>query len=378
MIKAKSIYIHIPFCKSKCPYCDFASWAGKENLIEKYFDALIKEIRTKSEAYISLHNNEKKLANIKTIFIGGGTPSLIEPTFYKRLFDELKKYFILDNDCEITLELNPGSTREDYLKGYKKLGINRISIGAQSFNEEILKILGRKHSIEDTIKAINLTKDAGFENFSLDLIYNVPEMTKNIWEETINEVILLKPKHISAYSLIIEPNTPFENIYKDPNLLPTDDFSYELYLMLCNVLKKEGFIHYEISNFAKVGYESKHNLTYWHANEYFAFGISAHRFLNGLRTNNTGNLEEYINHPCIETIIDFKYDQKFEQLMLQSRLQKGFNKNLINKVSKKTNDELSVILGELSKNGLIELLEDNVSLTEKGMYLNNEILLRLM
>ena len=371
MIKAKSIYIHIPFCKSKCPYCDFASWASKESLIETYFDALISEIKTKSEAYCHL-------PVINTIFIGGGTPSLIKPALYEKLFRELNKFYKFDKNCEITLELNPGTAKEDYLSGYKKLGINRISIGAQSFNEEILKTLGRKHSIEDTIKAINLTKDAGFENFSLDLIYSVPGMTKNIWEETIKKALSFQPKHLSAYSLIIEPNTPFENIYKDPHSLPSDDFSYELYLMLCNILNKEDFIHYEISNFAKSDYVSNHNLTYWHGDEYFAFGVSAHRFLNGLRTSNTRNLEEYIEHPCVENIIDFKSDEGFEKIMLQSRLKKGFNISLINKVSKKNNAELSIILNDLSKNGFIELLEDNVSLTEKGMYLNNEILLRLV
>ncbi|MBI3591773.1 MAG: radical SAM family heme chaperone HemW [Candidatus Melainabacteria bacterium] len=383
-ITAESIYIHIPFCKTKCPYCDFASWANKENLIEQYFDALLFEIRTKCEAYKSLElrdKNRKVKRTIKTIFIGGGTPSLVSPELYEKLFSELKKYFEINNDCEITMELNPGTAREDYLLGYKNLGVNRISIGAQSFNEKILETLGRKHSADETIDAINKIKLTGFTNFNLDLIFSVPGMTKDIWIESVYKALDFAPKHISAYSLIIEPGTPFEHIYKqnkNSKALIEDDFAFEFYSELCKILKQSGFIHYEVSNFAKPGYESKHNLTYWLAKEYFAFGVSAHRYLNGMRTGNTKNLEMYISSPNHETIIDYPINYNFEKIMLVSRLSNEFDVDLIEKVTTKNRGEIRNLLKDLSNEGFIELSRDKIHLTEKGLFVNNEILLKLI
>ncbi|MBI2996528.1 MAG: radical SAM family heme chaperone HemW [Candidatus Melainabacteria bacterium] len=363
---ATSIYIHIPFCKTKCPYCDFASWAGKENLIDKYFEALITEVRTKCEAYRNEPANRRDDQLVaSTIFIGGGTPSLIHPDYYEKLFTELKKYFVINNDCEITLELNPETAREDYVKGYKKLGVNRISIGAQSFNENILKILERSHLVEDIVYAINVVKEAGINNFNLDLIYAVPHMTKEIWTESIYKTLELKPKHISAYPLTIEKNS---------NLLPKDDFTFELYSDLCKILKPNGYIHYEISNFAKPEFESKHNLTYWQAKEYYSFGANAHRYINGLRTRNLRDLESYISYPNREIILDYPIDYTFEKIMLMSRLKEGFEVNLL----KRSNPKIKALLKELSKENFIELSGQKIHLTDKGMFINNEILLRLI
>ena len=367
----QSIYIHIPFCKSKCPYCDFASWARKEDLIEKYFNALIYEIRTKCEAYL-------KLSTIRTIFIGGGTPSLIYPDYYVRLFEELKRFFIIDKDCEITLELNPGTVKDEYLAEYKNLGVNRVSIGAQSFNDNILETLGRKHSVNETLEAINKTKSVGIDNFNLDFIFSVPGMTKDIWLETIYKAIELEPKHISTYSLIIEPGTPFEHIYKDPKLLPTDETAFEFYYLLCKILKENGFIHYEVSNFAKKGFECKHNLVYWLAKEYYAFGVSAHRYINGLRTCNVKDLETYIANPNLEIITDYPINYNFEKIMLTSRLNEGFDMNLIERVSTKSLSEIKKILYDLSSEGYLELSDKKVHLTDKGFFINNEILIKLL
>lgn len=374
---AESIYIHVPFCKTKCSYCDFASWAKKEYLIDKYFDALIFEIKTKCSAYFAC--SEPRLATmIKTIFIGGGTPSLISPEYYEKLFSELKKYFTLDNDCEITMELNPGTARDDYLEGYKKLGINRISIGVQSFSEKILEILGRKHSVTDTVEAIEKVKTAGIKNFNLDFIYAAPGITKEIWRDSIYRALEFEPKHISAYSLIIEPNTSFERIYKNQELLPSDDFAYDLYFDLCSILKENDFVHYEISNFAIPGYESKHNINYWQAKEFFAFGAGAHRYLNKLRTSNIRDLETYILCPNLENIIDFQASEKFEKLMLNSRLNIGFELSLIKEVTTKSHKDITKLLNDLLNEGYLELLNNKIYLTDKGLFVNNEILLKLI
>lgn len=381
MLSAESIYIHIPFCKTKCPYCDFASWANKENLIERYFQALYSEINHKCTAYLNflkLIPQSTKISNLKTIFIGGGTPSMIHPDYYSKLFEEIKKYFNLDNPCEITMEANPGTVTEDFIKSYKNLGVNRISIGAQSFNDDILKILGRKHSVKDTIDAIDIVKSAGILNFNLDLIFSVPGMTKTCWSETISEALKHEPKHISAYSLIIEPNTPFETIYSNPKTLPDGDFAFELYSVLCQALNNHGFRHYEISNFAKSGYESAHNLTYWLQKEYFAFGTGAHRYLNGLRTCNIRDLEGYIENPTQEIITEYSSDHNFEKIMLSSRLDNGFEIELLRNISQKSDVYIENILNEMSKEGLLEFSGEKISLTEKGMFLNNEILLKLL
>ena len=375
---ASSIYIHIPFCKTKCPYCDFASWANKENLIDRYFSALISEISSKCEVYNTYLSKIYNQPPIETIFLGGGTPSLIHPDYYKKVFNELKKYFTIANNCEITLELNPGTAKKEYLNGYKDLGINRISIGAQSFNEKILEILGRKHTVNETYEAIELVKECGFNNFNLDLIYAVPGMTKEIWLSTINMVLKLESTHISAYSLTIEPNTPFEYIYKDPKQLPSDDNSCDLYLELCTQLKKNDFNHYEVSNFAKNEFESKHNLNYWCGNPFYAFGVNAHRYISGLRTSNTRELEAYIVNPNIETIHDYPIDYDFEKIMLNSRLSQGFEINLLNTVSKKSSLEITQTIKDLSNLGYLELLDNKIHLTDKGMFVNNEILLKLI
>ena len=369
-----SIYIHIPFCKSKCPYCDFASWANKEYLIEKYFNALSLEIETKCQSY----KNLQSASPIKTLFIGGGTPSLVAPEFYEKLFSVLKKHFTIEKDAEITLEVNPGTARNDFLSGYKKLGINRISIGIQSFNEKVLELLGRKHSAQDSIEAINKVRESGFENYSFDFIFSVPGMTSEMWEESILYALSFEPKHISAYSLIIEPNTPFEKIYSDQSKLPSDDNASDFYFYLCTIMKQNDFIHYEVSNFAKPGFESKHNLNYWYAKEYYAFGVGAHRFLNKTRTCNLRNLELYIEHPNLETILDFKIDHDFEKIMLNSRLNEGINLNLVKKVSTKNEKEISKLIKELSDSDYIELLDEKIHLTDKGLFVNNEILLKLV
>ena len=376
-----SIYIHVPFCITKCPYCDFASWANSEYLIDNYFNALTNEIKTKCNAYANYRNAvletpQRCVSNIKTIFFGGGTPSLISPEYYKKVFNELRKYFVLSEGCEITLELNPGTARKDYLDGYKELGINRISIGAQSFNQNILDTLGRKHSVADTLYAIEQVKNAGFQNFSLDLIYAVPGMKKETWLDTISKALELSPKHISAYSLTIEKNTPFASVYSDSKLLLSDDFTYELYMDLCTILKKESFIHYEISNFAKKSFESRHNINYWEGGDFFAFGNSAHRCLNRMRTRNLRNLQDYINNPYLEEIVDLTSD-KFDKVMLNLRLNRGVEFDLLKQVSKKKENDLTELLTDLSSEGYLNLTDDKVFLTDKGFFVSNEILVKL-
>ncbi|MCE2929563.1 MAG: radical SAM family heme chaperone HemW, partial [Candidatus Caenarcaniphilales bacterium] len=287
---AESIYIHLPFCKTKCPYCDFASFAGQESQsMSDYTRALINEIKWRMPI-------ASKNTNLKTIFFGGGTPSLQEPSDIALLLDVLKLYFNFDKDIEITLEANPGTINLDKLQKFINAGINRISIGVQTFDQELLMKLGRGHSLEDSFIAIEDIKKLDFKSWSFDLIYGLPGQTLASWQDTLEKAISFDPPHISAYALSIEPNTPYGKIYKDYSHadLPQEDLLVEMYLLTNKLLKKANLERYEISNWSKPSHQAKHNLCYWKAESYYAFGLSAHGFVDSCRYFNTRDLHEYM------------------------------------------------------------------------------------
>lgn len=288
--KELGIYIHIPFCKQKCYYCDFVSFSNKEEYIEKYVETVKREI----DSY-DLSNY-----NITTIYIGGGTPSRIPSEKIQEILEIIKQEISANQtkweDIEITIELNPGTVDEEKIKKYKEIGINRLSIGLQSTNNKLLKEIGRIHTFEDFKNTYNLVKKVGFENINVDLMIGLPNQTISDVKESLNEIIKLNPTHVSVYSLIVEENTKMEQLINNKELqLPDEELERQMYWYVKNTLELNGYNHYEISNFAKKGKESKHNLNCWEQKEYIGLGLAAYSYLNGVRYGNTSNIEEYIN-----------------------------------------------------------------------------------
>ena len=261
------VYVHIPFCKHKCDYCDFISYCNKDNLIEDYVQAVIKEIK--------LQNIQ---AWITTIYIGGGTPSYIDSKYIKQIMVEIRKKNVHKN-AEITIEVNPGTITEEKLKDYKECGINRLSIGLQVTQDELLKQIGRIHNYEQFLETYKLARKVGFKNINVDLMLGLPNQRIKDLKESLDSIIKLQPEHISVYSLIVEDGTPIAQKIENGQLeLPTDDMERNMYWYVKNTLELRGYKHYEISNFAKRGHESKHNLNCWNQSHYFGFGAAAHSY----------------------------------------------------------------------------------------------------
>lgn len=373
----RSIYIHIPFCQKKCIYCNFRSTTD-ETLIEDYVKGLIKEI--------VLYKDLLKTRKIETIYIGGGTPSFINEKYITEIINTIKKYNDLSEVTEFTIEVNPGTVDKEKLETYKKLGINRLSIGLQSTHNQMLKTIGRIHTFEAAKEVFYLGRKVGFENISLDLIFGLPNQSLNDFEASINEVIELDPEHISAYSLKVEEETPLYDLVQQKTLdLPSESIDREMYQQLIVLLEKNQYYLYEISNFSKKGYESKHNTAYWKRQEYFGFGLAAHGLLNNKRYGNTEVFKEYFqmisqnNRPIIDKEILEEKDILFEEIMLGLRLKKGLNYKRINKTYnidflKDKKEAIKFLLEE----DLVLVSEDHIKLTVKGMDLSNQVMAELV
>lgn len=310
----QSVYIHIPFCTKKCKYCSFVSFETLEKR-RGYLYSLLKEI----DYYY-------KGEPLKTFYIGGGTPSLMS-------IDELSKMvgvFEFEPDCERTIELNPNDVTDEYAKGLKELGFNRVSLGSQSFDDEILNLIGRRHKSDEIVSAVKTLKNNGFENISLDLIYGLPTQTLDGFERDLRRVFELDVQHISLYGLKIDEGSYFYS--HEPEGLPDDDVQADMYLLANRLVRENGFNHYEISNYSKQGYESKHNTNYWRCGEYYGFGVSAHGYENGVRYSNKTNLNEYMNDPTEREYGEFLTIQKQleERIFLGFRLEEGIDIEQIN------------------------------------------------
>ena len=296
------LYIHIPFCKKKCEYCDFKSYAGQEALIDEYIKWLNYEIELVGKSnQADYENGLDKLAVVNTIYIGGGTPSFIEEKHIKEILDAIKKNYVfpinLEEKVEVTIEVNPGTVNEEKLKTYKASGINRLSIGLQETHNEILKNIGRIHTYQDFLETYQTARKIGFDNINVDLMLALPGQSIEDLSESVDRIIKLNPEHISVYSLIIEEGTPFYKKYMNNELkLPEDEIERKMYWLVKNKLEEAGYKHYEISNFAKPGYESKHNLACWNQEEYIGLGVSAHSYTNNLRYSNIDNIPNYIQN----------------------------------------------------------------------------------
>lgn len=287
-LKNSAIYIHIPFCDHKCIYCDFYSLVSYDN-IETYLDSLKNEIKY----YAKLYSSERI---IDTIFFGGGTPSFMAPEYIGDIIKSISDCFLISDNPEITLETNPGTVSKDKLKEFKQVGINRISIGVQSFDEDELKFLTRIHDKRTAIDTINGAADSGFENISLDLIFSLPNQSLEAWKHNLEIATDLPIKHISAYSLILEKGTILNKMVLDGKVKMTNEnHDADLYNYTMDFLEKKGFGQYEISNFSKPNFECKHNLYYWQYKDYLSFGTAAHSFVNGKRWWNFSSLKKYVN-----------------------------------------------------------------------------------
>ena len=371
MIKNNEIgvYVHIPFCKKKCDYCDFISYCNKDNLIEDYVQAVKAEIQTQ---------NIKP--EITTIYIGGGTPSYIDSKYIIEILEKIKEKNVSSN-AEITIEVNPGTVTKEKLEDYIKSGINRISIGLQTTNDELLKQIGRIHNFTQFLETYKLAKKVGFKNINVDLILGLPNQRIKDLKESLEQIIKLKPKHISVYSLIVEDGTPIANkIEKGELQLPDEELERNMYWFVKNTLELNGFIHYEISNFAKKGYESKHNLNCWNQKEYIGIGASAHSYRDITRYSNTENIEEYIenvnngnfNRNKIIHEVQKEDDAKKEFMLLGLRKIKGVD---INQFKNKFGDNPIYLfrneLKKLTDERLLIIDDNNIRLTNKGLDLAN-------
>lgn len=369
----RGIYVHIPFCKQKCYYCDFVSFANKEEIIEQYINALKKEINN------TLKPNDK----IDTIYIGGGTPSVIDSKYIIEVLQEIYNIVGFDKTREVTIEINPGTLTEKKLENYKKAKINRISLGLQATQDRLLKSIGRIHNYDQFKEAYNLVNKAGFTNVNIDLMLGLPNQSLKDLEESLNEVIALKPTHISIYSLILEEGTKLEELINKKVLeLPTEDLERQMYWKTKNILEENGYIHYEISNFARKGYESRHNSNCWKQQEYYGFGVSAHSYINNIRYSNTENLEEYIEYigndeynKIKETHeIQTKISKAKEYMMLKLRTIEGVK---IQEYKEKFQENPLFLyrkeIEKLTKQDLIEVDLDNIKLTKKGLDFANEV-----
>ena len=368
-MKKIGVYIHIPFCKQKCYYCDFISFPNIEKMQEKYVQALLKEI----ENFIK-ENQELK---IETIYIGGGTPSYIDSKYIEKILSLFNK----KNLIESTIEVNPGTVNKEKLEDYKKAGINRLSIGLQSTSNRLLKQIGRIHKFEDFLNTYNLAKNIGFNNINVDLMIGLPNQNIADIKKSLEEVVKLNPTHISVYSLIIEENTPIAQMVEKGELnLPDEEEERNMYWYVKNFLELQGYNHYEISNFSKKGYESKHNLDCWEQKEYVGFGLAAHSYINRIRYSNTDNLEKYIKN-CEESrfnenkIIREKqnhFTQEQEYMLLGLRKIDGVSiQNFKNKFGENPIFVFRNELNKLVEEKLLKVTEDNIMLTNKGLDLAN-------
>lgn len=359
------LYIHIPFCVKKCNYCDFYSVVPTEDIRKRYIESLVKEIKKWGE---------RTARPIDTMYIGGGTPSLLNEGELASVFSAVKESFTVLDDAEITVEVNPGDNLEAFLLFAAECGVNRVSIGVQTFCSSELCLLGRRHSAEDAQKAVDAARALGIKNISADIMIGLPDSTEDTLKNSIEGILSLGTEHISAYILKVEQGTPFSLM---PLNLPDDDKTAEQYTMLCDTLRAAGYEHYEISNFAKKGYESRHNNRYWKQEEYIGIGPSAHSFFEGKRFYYDRDIGAFINSP--NTVDDGVGGGEAEYIMLALRLSSGLRfSDFSEKFGKDLNQKIILKAESLAKHGLCEIKDNCISLTDKGMLVSNSVIFTLL
>ncbi len=364
------IYIHIPFCIKKCNYCDFCSFTkSTAEQRKEYTNELCRRIY----AFCAEHGKRE----VDTVYFGGGTPTLLEIENFQKIFSALNKCFSIDGDAEITVECNPASIGFSGLYDLRNLGVNRLSIGLQSANEEELVELGRLHDFEGFCKTFMSARDAGFDNISVDIMYGIPNQTKESFEKTLREVLRLSPEHISAYGLKLEEGTPFSE-KRDILDLPDEDCEYEMYLLCNNILREHDYERYEISNFSKHGYRSRHNLRYWRLSDYIGFGVSAHSCFEGVRTANSRDIDAFCRGEDIrcESRVISEREKNEEYVMLALRLEEGIDCEEYERMSGKQLPEEKT--QTFIKNGFLQRKGDRIAFTSKGFFVSNALLCEML
>lgn len=369
-MKSVALYIHIPFCKQKCLYCDFTSFANVDGYMNKYIDALNKEIIDRCRGY-----------KIKSLFIGGGTPSYLDEVSLKKLMDTIRNLEYTVN-VEKSMECNPGTVDKNKFEIIRYGGINRLSFGLQTTNNSLLKKIGRIHSYEEFKSNYTLARELGFNNINIDMMFGLPDQSLEDYEESLKEVITLEPEHISAYSLIIEEGTPFYKMFQSNNLvMPNEEVERDMYVNTKKILQVKGYHQYEISNYAKDNKECLHNKVYWELGEYIGVGLGASSFIDNRRIRNIGNLERYIDNvskdKCIfeEEYVNTKKDNIEEFMFMGLRMMKGIKENEFQRNFEITVDSVyeKVIKDNINK-GLLLREQGSIRLTEKGIELSNYVM----
>ena len=388
-----ALYIHIPFCETKCPYCDFNTYASIEHLIPAYMDALVGELRLWGAALDS--------PRVQSIFFGGGTPSYLPSEDIRRLLDTARSGFVVAGEAEITLESNPGDVTEERLATWKDSGINRLSIGVQSLDDGLLQLLGRRHSAEEATEAFRHAQAAGFDNINLDLMYGLPRQNLEQWRKTLEQTLVLHPEHLSLYCLTLEEGTPLEARVRQ-GVLPTpdSDLAADMYELAEGMTAQEGYQQYEISNWALPGRACSHNLTYWRNQPYLGVGPGAHSSLNGQRSANLRSPRQYIQrvHRWAESAIAFEglqaaqecgpvemveaIDKRLEMgetMMLGLRLAEGVAASGFKaRFGVELRDTFGPPIHELEGAGLLQWDDVSLVLTPRGRLLGNEVFQRFL
>lgn len=398
MAKTLELYVHIPFCVKKCSYCDFLSFSADEQTQRDYTDALLKEI-----AY---YGKQMKDYRVSTIYIGGGTPSWLDENLMLRILEQIYTSFQVSREAEVSMECNPGTLTLSKLKAYRMAGINRLSIGLQSADDEELKTLGRIHTFSQFLKTYEMARETGYSNINVDLISGIPYQTTEKFYKTLQKVVRSKPNHISAYTLIIEKGTPFYEAYKfdavkqeagmPTEILPDEDEVYRIYKLTQQYLTEAGFKQYEISNFANLGYECQHNIGYWTRENYLGLGLGAASLVDNVRYSNTRDLYQYIENAKNIKLSNFLQEngtneigtnlhatvdvvtrkaQMEEYMFLGLRMKQGVTRDgFLKEFGTPIDGIYKDVMDYLKENGLLEISQGRIRLTDKGMDLGNYVM----
>lgn len=374
-----SIYIHIPFCVKKCAYCDFASFSGRMAQAEAYVQAVCREMRAQAAFFGA--------RNVRSVFIGGGTPTLLTGAQIGELLNTLRDCFSLDDDAEITMEGNPGTLSLERLVAYRAAGVNRLSLGVQSMDDDLLASIGRIHTARQAEEAVLLAREAGFENLNLDLMYGLPGQTCAQWIQTLERAIVLKPQHLSCYSLIVEEGTPLFDAVQAGTCasLPDEESMEAMDEATFRLTREAGYERYEVSNYAKAGFACRHNKVYWECLPYLGLGLNAHSDMDGKRFYNPADWEDYMHLANGEEALreeegeNTREERMFERMMMGLRMVRGVDAFRFERdFGRPVEEAWPRTIGDMEKNGLMMREAGRICLTERGMQVMNGVLVRLL